>query len=136
MLGRALEKQNQSLPLSLSLSLSLCHTHTHTHTDFKELAHALWALASKSAGRLLGWRFRKALMLQREVVWRQNSSPINPLISIADACNLGVQFSHLQGETLGSVFSRFGFEAAGHEDLFWSRYRNFWFIYGTLELGI
>ena len=75
-------------------------------------------------------------MLQREVVWRQNSSLINPLISIADACNLGVQFSHLQGETLGSVFSRFGFEAAGHEDLFWSSYRKFWFIYGTLELGI
>ena len=75
-------------------------------------------------------------MLQWEVIWRQNSSPINPLISVVDACKLGIQFSHLQGETLGSVFSRFGFEAAEHEDLFWGRCRNFWFIYGTLELGI
>ena len=57
-------------------------------------------------------------------------------ISIAGACKLGIQFSHLQGETLGSVFSRLGFEAAEHEDLFWGRCRNFWLIYGTRELGI
>ena len=60
----------------------------------------------------------------------------NALTLMADACKLGIQFSHLQGETLGSVFSWFSSEATGDEDVFWGRCRNFWVIYGTLELGI
>lgn len=40
----------------------------------------------------------------------------NTLTLMADACKLGIQFSHLQGETLGSVFSWFSAEATGDED--------------------